>query len=162
MCYDPSLSPAQGTGKQPPQPHSSETRTLAVTGDRDPVSLSHHWLPQFLLAHPVIALGKDSQDEVAAMPPAPLTWSKRRETSQSFPKCPHYSVWGWGAPSAPTGLVPPRKLCPAQSEELCSGAVHFLKLERVSPEQVLRVCFHHLHRADTGSSLSVFGRTADL
>lgn len=74
VCYGPSPSPAQGTGKQPPQSRPAGVRTLAVMGpEMQSVSLSHHWLPQFLLVHPVVALGKDSQDEVAAVPPVPLT-----------------------------------------------------------------------------------------
>lgn len=124
VCYGPSPSPAQETGKQPPQFHPAGIRTLKC----HLVSLSYHWLPQFFLAHPAIALGKDSQDKVAAMLPAPLTWSKLRETSSSFWKFPHYSIWGWGAPRpsslpsttphlppTPAGSIPPGKLCTTQS-----------------------------------------------
>lgn len=79
---------------------------MTVTGHRDPVSPSHRWLPQFLPAHPVVAMGKDSQDEVAAMPPTPLTGMVQTEGDLCFlSEVPSLQCLGVGSTSGSVPLL---------------------------------------------------------
>lgn len=80
------------------------------------VSLSYHWLPQFLLVHPVIALVKNSQGEVAAMPPVPLTGMVQTQGDLSvLLEVPSLQCLGVRSNPTPVGSVRLRRLCTIQS-----------------------------------------------
>lgn len=129
------LPPAlhKGRASSHPSPIQQELGLWLSQGtEMQSVSLSHHWLPQFLLVHPVVALGKDSQGEVAAMPPVPLTGMVQTQGDLSvLLEVPSPQCLGVRSNPHPRWLsLSPEVVHYTILEALFwSNTVHFLKLE---------------------------------